>query len=94
MKKEQNEMIEDVNNGMFKYNSRKYELIFPFWILEALVSDRHEQAELANGGERNINGMIYSNTTYVKTTLWSVTTTFRKRILYVLEDYRFERRLL
>ena len=45
-----------------------------------MVTDCREQAGLANGGERNCKGMQYRNTTYVKTTLHIVTTTFRSRV--------------
>ena len=71
-------MIEELYNEMFKYKIRKYELIFLLQILQALVTDCHEQAGLANGGERNCKGMRYRNTTYVNTTMLTVKTTFRK----------------
>ena len=54
-KKEQNEMIEDVHNGMFKYTVILYKRIrtdFSCSILQALVPDRIEQPGLANEGER------------------------------------------
>ena len=71
-------MIEEQFIEMFQYKIRKHELIFLFWILQVVVTDCHEQAGLANGGERNCKGMRYRNTTYVNTTMRTVKTTFRK----------------
>ena len=59
------------------YLIREQELIFLFWILQVVVTDCHEQAGLANRGNRNCKGMRYGNTIYVKTTLYIVTMTFK-----------------
>ena len=61
-------------------------------IMQAKSTDHREQAKGATEGKRHSEGRLSRNTPYVWT-LSREKTTFRKRSLYVLEDYRFKRRL-
>ena len=57
-------IIEELFDELFQYKIREQKLIFLFWILQVVATDGHEQAGLANGGERNCKGMQYRNTIY------------------------------
>ena len=59
------EIIEELLDELFQYKIRKQELIFTFWILQAVVTDGHEQAGLENRRKRNCKGMRYRYTIYV-----------------------------
>ena len=65
MEDNQNGMIEDVYNILFKYKHESMTLIVPIMILQAKATDRREQAEVATEGEIHSKGMLYRNTPYV-----------------------------
>ena len=76
-------MINELFDDMFQYKLRSQELIFLFWIMQAVVTEHHEQAGVANSGKRDCKGMRQRNTRCITMTLYVVKTTPRHGVMYI-----------